>query len=93
MPKPDAESTSNRVLKYLEKALLVLVIPLLLWGIKLEVGIAVRDEKLAKLQIEVDKALRIELTVQGNSLKLAVMEGKIDTTNAKLEGLHELLTR
>lgn len=82
----------------LKDVLVVLVIPLMLWGVKLEVGNAQRDlqiEQLGKdldrLRSDVEEAQDIDKGVQANALKLAVLEGKIDTANGRLSEITTLL--
>jgi hypothetical protein len=76
----------------------LLVIPAFLWIIKLEVGNAERDllisrqtEQIDDLEVEVGEAKDIEDGVQANSLKLAVLEGKLDTANGRLGEVVSLL--
>lgn len=78
--------------------LALLVIPLLLWGVKLEVGNAQRDllieqqeKEITKLEARVKDAESIDDGVQANALKLAVLEGKIDTANGRLSEITALL--
>jgi hypothetical protein len=83
---------------YAKDFLVVLVIPLLLWGVKLEVGNAERDlriEQLSReiedLKDEVSEAQDIDKSVQANALKLATLEGKLDTANGRLSEITTLL--
>jgi len=81
----------------LGKDLLTLcVIPLLLWGVKLEVSNAQRDLQIEHLETEIERLERrvedaedIDKGVQANALKLATLEGKLDTANGRL---HEITT-
>ena len=83
---------------YAKDLLTILVIPLLLWGVKLEVSNAERDllierqaEELEDLEEEIKEAQDIEDGVQANALKLAVLEGKLDTANGRLSEVVSLL--
>lgn len=76
----------------------LLVIPLFVWGVKLEVGNAQRDLQIEQLQKDLDRlradveeAQDIDKGVQANALKLAVLEGKIDTANGRLSEITTLL--
>lgn len=88
----------HKVWEYVKDGLTLLVIPALLWVIKLEVGNAQRDLKIAELekdiaalQIELDEAKDIEDGVQANALKLAELTGKLDTANGRLSEITSLL--
>lgn len=74
------------------------VIPILAWFIKLEVGNAERDMRIAQIesdmeemQDDLDEALDIDKGVQANALKLVQLEGKLDTANVRLSEIKELL--
>ena len=73
------------------KIMSVLVIPLALWGIKLEVKSAVRDEKIVQLQIDVKEAADIETEVRQNAKTLARLEEKITAANNNLDTIKGLL--
>lgn len=68
------------------KILSVLVIPLLGWGIKLEVSNAVQNEKITKLEAEVAAAKPMSVT-------LGRVEEKIDATNKRLDDIKNDLRR
>ena len=78
--------------------LAMLVLPLLLWGVKLEVGNAERDLLIENQKVEVT---RLEKRVESNSniddkvhalaLKQATLEGKLDTANGRLSEIKDLL--
>jgi hypothetical protein len=78
----------------------LLVIPAFLWIIKLEVGNAERDiilhnqaEQIDDLEGDIEDAQDIEDGVQSNALKLAVLEGKLDTANGRLGEIITLFRR
>lgn len=85
----------------LGKDLLTLaVIPLLGWGVKLEVGNAQRDMQIQQQQVEIARlearvkdAEKINNGVHENSLKLVRLEGKLDTANGRLHDIQILLHR
>lgn len=68
------------------KILSILVIPLLGWGIRLEVSNAVQNEKIAKLEAEVAAAKPMSVT-------LGRVEEKIDATNKRLDDIKSDLRR
>jgi len=75
------------------KILSVLVIPLLLWGVKLEVGQAVQDEKIERLESEVAAAKAIKDGVTANTTSLGRVEEKLDATNRRLDDIRSDLRR
>jgi peptidoglycan hydrolase CwlO-like protein len=73
------------------KALSVVVIPLVLWGVKLEVKNAIQDERIAEIQEDLDKLSDVTNSVQKNTLALVRLEGKIDNVNEKIDEVKKLL--
>ena len=73
------------------KALSVVVIPLVLWGVKLEVNNAIQDERIAEIQEDLDKLSDMTDSVQKNTLALVRLEGKIDNVNEKIDEVKKLL--
>jgi len=78
--------------------LTILVIPLFLWGVKLEVGNAKRDllieqqkVEITRLEARIDDNADIDDKVQANALKLVQLEGKVDTANGRLDEIKALL--
>lgn len=91
-------ASAAKVWGYARDLLSICVIPLLLWGIKLEVGNAQRDfqiEQLGKdivrLEARVEKNSDIEEKVTALALKQASLEGKLDTANGRLNEIKDLL--
>lgn len=68
------------------KVLSMFVVPLLLWGIKLEISNAVQSEKIDKLETEVAAAKPLSVT-------LGRVEEKIDATNKRLDDIKDDLRR
>lgn len=64
--------------------LTIAIIPLFLWGVKLEVDNALRDERISSLQSEVAEAKGIDQEVRENSDRLIKVETKLDLANALL---------
>jgi len=73
------------------KILSALVIPLILWGVSLEVDLAVQNEQIERLQEDVVKALAIRDEMETNSKTLARLEEKISATNKGLDEIKGLL--
>ena len=77
--------------------LVIAVIPLVGWGVALEVGNAERDLHILRLQEDVasygEELKEVKGMVHDNSIKLARMEGKIDTANGRLDDIKDLLSK
>jgi len=73
------------------KVLSALVIPLIIWGVKLEVKNAIQDERISEIQEDVDKLSDVTDSVQKNSLALVRLEGKLDNVNEKIHEVKTLL--
>jgi len=73
------------------KVLSGLVIPLIIWGVKLEVNNAIQDERISELQEDLDKLANVTDSVQNNSLALVRLEGKLDNVDEKLDDVKKLL--
>lgn len=86
----------------------LLVLPLLIWGVRLEVNNALQSEKIATLQKDLDEKIknveskvssteksieRVEDTVQSNSIQLARLDGKLESLDEKLDTIKELLEK
>ena len=87
-------SSKNGTTRYLDvalKVLSVLVIPLIFWGVKLEVTNAIQDERISELQEDLDKMADVTDSVQKNSLALVRLEGKLDNVNEKINEVRTLL--
>jgi uncharacterized coiled-coil protein SlyX len=87
-------SGSTPTSKFLDiamKVLSALVIPLIIWGVKLEVTNAIQDERIAELQADIDKLADVTDSVQKNSLALVRLEGKLDNVDEKIDDVKKLL--
>ena len=82
--------------------LTIMVIPLMGWGIKLEVGNALRDERISNLQAdlvsavddleeELDDIGKVDDAAQANTMNLIRLEGKIDAANTRLGEIKTLV--
>ena len=72
---------ASKAFGYAKDLMSLLVIPLLLWGIKLEVGNALRDERIGDLEDDLAEAQEVNDKVQSNSERLIRVETKIDNVN------------
>ena len=81
----------------IKDGLSLLVLPLLLWGIRLETTLAVQEERIGSLirKIEASESAidSVEKTVRNNSLELVKVSGKLDTANEKIDVIKGLLTK
>ncbi len=73
------------------KILSILVIPVILWGIKIQVTNALQNERIAELQDKVEKNSNIADSVQENTLALVKLEAKIDNMGDKIDAIKDLL--
>lgn len=108
MPDDDTAHTINatKAWGYAKDVLSIAVIPLVIWGIKLEVGNAQRDlkidqlqeenrnlksEDIARLERRIDDNANIDDKVQALALKQATFEGKLDTALGRMDEIKALL--
>ena len=75
-----------------KEVLTILVIPLVIWGVSVEVRTAVAAEKFTQVSSDMGKIDTLTYDVRQNSLKLARLEGKLDTANARLEEIRRMLS-
>lgn len=75
----------------LKSLLCILVIPLILWGVKLEVSNAVMAQDIERLKVDAQKVSDIERTVQKNNVTLAQLRERIEAANATLQDIKEIL--
>lgn len=92
------ESPSSKALQWGKDILVILVIPALLWIVKLETGNAQRDlmlqqsrDEVARLEERIGEIRDIDQRVQENALHLARLEGKLDTANGRLDEIRSIL--
>jgi len=91
--KMAATSAKGKWLDLAFKILSAFVIPLLVWGITLEVGQAVQNEKIARLEEDVESASAIKEGVSKNTEALARVEEQISGTNKRLDEIRADLRR
>ena len=88
---PSTSQSATKVVEIGFKFLSVLVIPLLLWGVRLEVSRAIQDERISEIQEDLDKLSETTNTIQANSLALVRLEGKLDNLDGKVDEVKKLL--
>jgi len=93
-------SSSTQLYGYVKDGLTILVLPALLWLVKLEVSNAERDFQLQQTKIDIERLEArinefkdIDNRVQQNALQLARLEGKIDSANDRLDEIRGLLKK
>lgn len=89
-----SSSSSRDSSKFLDislKVLSALVVPLIVWGVKLEVKNAIQDERIAEVQEDLNTLAGVTETVQKQSLTLVRLEGKLDHVNEKIDEVKKLL--
>jgi len=96
MPSSSSGSNSSKdgASKFFDiilKVLSGLVIPLIIWGVKLEVNNAIQDERITELQEDLTKLSNVTDSVQNNSLALVRLEGKLDNVDEKIDEVKKLL--
>ena len=73
--------------------LTILIVPLILWGVKLEVTIAVQAEQISELEEEIGEARGMSNTIQSNTVQLATLSAKLDSANDSLDQIKSALLR
>ena len=73
--------------------LTILIVPLILWGVKLEVTLAVQAEKISGLEEEIGEARGMSNTIQSNTVQLATLSAKLDSANDSLDQIKSALLR
>jgi len=89
-------ATSAKTFSWIDlafKILSILVVPLLLWGVTLEIRLAVQDEKIARLEQDVGAAQAIKDGVTANTASLGRVEEKINGTNKRLDEIRADIRR
>lgn len=65
--------------------LTILIVPLLLWGVKLEVTLAVQEERIAELEEDLEDTADLSSLIHNNSVELATLSAKLDSANGTLD--------
>ena len=77
--------------EHLKTFLCVLVIPLLLWGVKLEVNNAVMAETIERMESDIEKTNETRSIVEQNRVTLALLKERIDNANETLKDIKDIL--
>jgi hypothetical protein len=94
MPQEGSNRGSDGTAKFLDvglKVLSSLVIPILAWGVKLEVKNAVQDERIAEIQQDLGNLGYVTDAVQKNAIAMVRLEGKLDNLDEKIDEVKKLL--
>jgi len=86
-----ATANNTKVWDWLFKIMSALVIPLVLWGVKLEVKNAVQNEKIVQLEKDLAAAADVEKEVRLNTQALGRLEEKLNAANTNLSEIKRLL--
>ena len=82
---------SSRVWDVAKDALCILVIPLILWGVRLEVRLAVQDQAIASnKQISV-QATKLADAVQVQAVQLAKLDSRVEAIHERLREIRDLV--
>ena len=76
---------------HIKTVLSMLVIPLVIWGVKLEVNNAVMAQSIVRLEVDMQKTSETERLVQQNSVALAQLKERIDAANEILKDIKDIL--
>ena len=71
----------------------MLVIPLLLWGIKLEVTLAVQAQRMTEIEADVAEVEDMGEGIHSNTVQLATLTAQLDAANGRLDVIKDLLSR
>jgi hypothetical protein len=95
-----ASATASQLWASIKDWLGLAVIPLLGWVINLQVGNALRDERIEQMQTQIDtlkeqqkEVENVKKDVQEAALHMVRLEGKIDLANGRLDEIRSLLGR
>jgi len=78
---------------HIKTILSMLVIPLVVWGVKLEVNDATTQQSIAALEAKIEKHDGGRDEVQKNSIALAQLKERIDAANNTLGDIKDLIRR
>jgi cell division protein FtsB len=67
----------------------VLVIPLILWGVKLEVNNAVRDQQITQLEKEMENLNQIDEAVQEYAVELGKVDQRLESMDATVSEIRQ----
>lgn len=93
MSSNSANGSSLKFFDIVLKILSALVLPLMIWGVRLEVKNAILEERLSEVQEDIAKLAPITENVTRNTMTLVRLEGKLDNLDEKIDELKKLLRR
>ena len=89
--------STKSMLKWGKDLLVILVIPLALWGIRLEIRLAALEADNERLEQEVQEANdtleQVDEAVQANCIQLARLETKLDAAKDGIDDIKNILDR
>ena len=76
---------------HFKTVLSILVIPIMIWGVKLEVNNAVMAETVEQMEAEIVKTENTRVIVEQNRVTLAQLKERIDSANETLRDIKDIL--
>ena len=76
---------------HFKTVLSILVIPIMIWGVKLEVNNAVMAETVEQMETEIVKTENTRVIVEQNRVTLAQLKERIDSANETLRDIKDIL--
>ena len=76
---------------HFKTVLIILVIPIMIWGVKLEVNNAVMAETVEQMEAEIVKTENTRVIVEQNRVTLAQLKERIDSANETLRDIKDIL--
>jgi uncharacterized coiled-coil protein SlyX len=73
--------------------LTILIIPLVLWGVRLEVTLAVQEQRIDELESELESTKDLAPLINANSIELASLSAKLDSANGTLDAIRTHIMR
>lgn len=70
----------------------ILVIPLILWGVRLEVRLAVQEQHIAENKKAAAQVERLSGSVHANALQMARLDAKVDAIHERLREIKVLIS-
>lgn len=76
---------------FILRLLSILVIPMIIWGVKLEVTNALQDERIAEMQADLVRLSNVTTQVQAMNVALVRLEEKITNVDGKIRDVERLI--
>jgi hypothetical protein len=71
--------------------LCILVVPIMIWWVKLEVNNAVMSETVERMESDIEKTNKTRMIVEQNRIALAQLRERIDSANETLKDIKNIL--